>query len=277
MSIKKLTLIFTVLLFTLFSQAQTKKNFYFFTWGYNRAVYTKSNIHFTGDNYDFTLKKVVAKDRPTHLDNTTIFGTYLNPKFLTIPQFNCHFGRKFKDKWAVSIGWDHMKYVMSANQIVQITGDIATEVSNPKIPTNQYAGHYEGQNIQLTKDFLTFEHTDGYNIVSVDVDRFFNLYRSNYQHLAITANCGAGIAMVVPRSDVRLFGVGANHPWNISGEGLLVKAGLQCHFSKYFYIEAVAKSGATYLQAIPTTGRKGDIAKQAIGFLEGVVQLGVKI
>ena len=257
--------------------AQADKKYYFVTWGYNNSAYAKSDIHFSGEGYKFTLENVAAKDRQTPLDGKSLFGTYLNIKALTIPQFNCHFGKRLSEKWAVMVGWDHMKYVMTTNQDVKIRGSVNQNVSSPAIDTKNYAGVYDGQTIKLSPDFLGFEHTDGYNVVSIDVERYFPLYRTDYQHFSILGTLGAGVAMVVPRSDVRLFGVGANHPWNISGEGVLLKTGLQIHFTKRLFLEAVGKMGYTYLHAIPTTGRKGDKATQGIGFVEGVLQLGFKI
>ena len=257
--------------------AQADKKYYFITWGYNNSAYTKSNINFSGEGYKFTLDKVVAKDRQTPLDTKSLFDTYLNIKSLTIPQFNCHIGKRLSEKWAVMLGWDHMKYVMTTNQEAKIHGKINQFVSSPAIDTKNYAGTYDGQTIKLSPDFLTFEHTDGYNVASIDMERYFGLYRPDYQHFSIIGTLGAGIAMVIPRSDVRLFEVGANHPWNISGEGILLKTSVQFHFTKRLFLEAAGKTGYTYLHAIPTTGRKGDKATQGIGFIEGVLQLGFKL
>ena len=273
--------IFSLILFlgclsnTIFAQAD--KQYFFVTWGYNNSAYTKSDINFSGIGYKFTLENVIAKDRQTPLDGKSLFDTYLNIKTLTIPQFNCHFGKRVSEKWAFMVGWDHMKYVMLTNQEVKIRGEIGQSVSSPNIDTKNYARTYDGQTIKLSPDFLTFEHTDGYNVVSIDAERYFSLYRSNEKYFNMVGTLGAGVAMVVPRSDVRLFGTGANHPWNISGEGILLKTGLQIHFTKRIFLEAAGKTGFTYLHNIPTTGRKGDKATQGIGFIEGVLQLGFKI
>jgi hypothetical protein len=270
-----LTLFLSCFSNTIFAQAD--KKYFFITWGYNNSSYAKSDIHFSGIGYKFTLENVIAKDRQTPLDSKSLFGTYLNIKTLTIPQFNCHFGKRVSEKWAFMLGWDHMKYVMLTNQEVKIRGTIDKSVSSPAIDTKNYAGIYDGQTIKLSPDFLTFEHTDGYNVVSIDAERYFPLYRPDKNYFSVLGTLGAGVAMVVPRSDVRLFGVGENHPWNISGEGFLIKTGLQIHFTKRLFLEAVGKTGFTYLHAIPTTGRKGDKATQGIGFIEGVLQLGFKI
>ena len=62
-------------------------------WGYNVSAYTKSDLRFVGQGYDFTLKNSVAKDNPSP------FGAaYFDPKRITVPQFNARIGYYFKNK-----------------------------------------------------------------------------------------------------------------------------------------------------------------------------------
>lgn len=44
-----------------------RKGTWSFQWGYNRDSYTQSDISFHGPGYNFTLKDVVAKDKPENL------------------------------------------------------------------------------------------------------------------------------------------------------------------------------------------------------------------
>ncbi len=44
-----------------------KKGTFYVYWGWNRSLYTNSDISFQGPNYDFTLEKVAAADRPSPL------------------------------------------------------------------------------------------------------------------------------------------------------------------------------------------------------------------
>ncbi|MGZ5262889.1 MAG: hypothetical protein ACXWCF_03755, partial [Kaistella sp.] len=46
----------------------SKKGQLFIFWGWNRAGFTNSDIHFEGNGYNFTLENVVAHDRPSELD-----------------------------------------------------------------------------------------------------------------------------------------------------------------------------------------------------------------
>lgn len=75
-------------------------------WGWNRGWYTNSDISFKGNDYDFNLNKVVAKDRQTPFS----LNSYLNPTLITIPQYNFRIGYFISENYDISFGADHMKY-----------------------------------------------------------------------------------------------------------------------------------------------------------------------
>ena len=89
------------------AEKNTNKGKFFFYWGWNRANFSVSDIHFTGDNYDFTLRNVKAKDRQTPFS----FNDYLNPVNITIPQNNYRIGYFLKEHYTISLGVDHMKWL----------------------------------------------------------------------------------------------------------------------------------------------------------------------
>src|SRR5690349_3137172 len=130
-------LIFTLVLFSTFLCGQhpvpPKTIKAYFHWGYNRAVYHTSNIHYSGGNdFDFTVHDVVATDCPDKFSED-----YLNPVKFTIPQFSFRVGVLINDKWSISGGWDHLKYRIKNGQTVKISGFIS-ENSGGK-----YAGNYD--------------------------------------------------------------------------------------------------------------------------------------
>ena len=67
-----------------------------------RAAFSKSDIHFKGNGYDFVLHNVVAHDRPSDLS-----WDYINPKEVSIPQFNFRYSYFIKDNLAIVIAQDH--------------------------------------------------------------------------------------------------------------------------------------------------------------------------
>src|SRR5690606_15428479 len=88
----------------------SNKGKFFVSWDGNRETFSKSDIRFKGENYDFTIKDASAKDKPKgwHID-------YINPSRITIPQTNVKFGYFISDHYKISLGVDHMKYVMNRN------------------------------------------------------------------------------------------------------------------------------------------------------------------
>jgi len=253
-------------------RTESNKGKFFVHWGYNFSSYAKSDINFSGPGYDFTLLGVTAADRPTKLGTT-----YIDPSRLTIPQFNFHFGYFFKDNYSISLGWDHMKYVVDIPQTVRIKGFIDPEISKPGISTGDWAGQYNGEEVTLVDSVLKFEHTDGYNFAAIGIERYDDIWVSRSGKQSLNTEVGLEAGLLVPRTDVRLFGVGDNHYWNVAGYGFAGKIGLQYHMLKWLYLQGSFKSGFTDLNNINTTGRKGiDNAKQTIWFFENYWTIGFK-
>ena len=77
---------------------------------------SKTNLHFTGPDYDFTFYDIKGSDRPSKPG-----WVYLNPTTFTIPQYNFRVGYSLTDRLAVSGGIDHLKYVAEGNQMTSIS------------------------------------------------------------------------------------------------------------------------------------------------------------
>lgn len=268
--------LFSLFSLTSFSQQTNKKGSYYITWGYNRSCYANSDIRFVGPGYDFTLLNAKALDFPTPIRD---FKTYVNPELLSIPQFNFHAGYFIKDNLSISIGWDHMKYVVTDDQIVRVTGFINPQTSTPAISVNPaYVGTFNQTPLELDPDeFVHLEHTDGYNYASIEIEHYKSLFQSKKSRFAIDWIRGVGIGALVPRSDVHVFGVGKNNYWNLAGGGASLKTGLKFNFSKLLFFETTIKTGATKLWDIRTTGRSVDHAEQTIYFMEFYGALGFTI
>ena len=248
----------------------SRKGEWFLHWGWNFSWYDTSNINFKGPGYDFTLKNVTAKDRPSKISTD-----YINPTELTTPQFNFRFGFFIKDNYSISLGWDHMKYVMDVPQTVKVDGYINPTISSPAIATGAYAGVYKNTSLTINADMLTYEHTDGFNYVSIEVERYDDIWVAKSHKNMLTMETGVGVGAMIPRTDVRLFGVGENNFWNFAGYGISAKAGLKFHFTKKFYIQNTTKIGFADMWAVNTTGRNDiDKASQTIRYLENFTALG---
>nr|WP_286494238.1 hypothetical protein [Empedobacter brevis] len=255
---KYISVMFLVaLVATTFGQGKNNKGKFYIYWGWNHAQYTKSDIQFKGNGYDFTLDNVAAHDRQTS------FGMkYFRPGSMTIPQYNFRLGYFVSDNWNISFGIDHMKYVMDQDQVVKMNGSINTG--------SEFDGNYNQIDKKLTEDFLTFEHTDGLNYANLEVRRFDNI-----QHFPITKNgkgidvnvtAGLGAGVLYPRSNVKLMGNERYDEFHLAGFATAAMVGINFTFWDYFFIQAEMKGGYANMNDIRTTANKSDKAKQDFFF-----------
>lgn len=258
---RKLILVITLLLFITELKAQeieafSKKGYkgkVFLYWGWNRDGFSKSNIHFKGDDYDFTLKKVVAHDKPSEYSAVE----YINPTDVTIPQYNYRVGYYFTDKYSLSFGFDHMKYVMTQDQVVTIDGKIANSYTS-------FDGVYNNEDIVLTENFLMLEHTDGLNYLNLELRRHERLW--NYRKIGLDFIGGIGAGMMVPRTDATLLGKRRHDEFHIAGYGLDALVGLKAQLGNTLFIQTEFKGGFINMPDIRTTYSTSDKASQNFFF-----------
>ena len=237
--------------------AYPKNTFYAF-WGWNRNYYTNSNIHFKGNDYDFKLKQVKAHDKVS----TFGYRNYFQLNRVTIPQTNFRIGWFFKDNMAISIGVDHMKYVMDQDQTVGITGKVKSGFEN-RITDGQ---------VKLTDDFLMFEHTDGLNYINAEFEYFYNFYE--YKFLKINGLVGGGIGFLLPKTNSTLMGEERHDDFHLAGFGLNSKLGIDLLFWNHFFVRSELKEGYINMPSIRTTSSKSDKASQHFWFASANILFG---
>ncbi|MDF2448321.1 MAG: hypothetical protein K0R26_825 [Bacteroidota bacterium] len=215
------------------SQEKKKGNFYAL-WGYTRCWFSKSDIHFkdrsntyhevTGryNDYDFTIYDAKAKDRPD-------FNQIKDVANITIPQFVLHIGYYFNNKQDIGVefNYDHAKYVVVNNHTVRVKGS--------------FNGQYVDKDTILDPDnFLHFEHTDGANFFMLNFLKRWKLYEpSSKFNLGYVVKPGAGI--VVPKTDVTIFGERLNNKYHVAGWIAGIETGLRCEFLKHGVFELTGK------------------------------------
>jgi hypothetical protein len=247
--------------------AKTNKGEIYGFWGWNRGWFTNSDIHFTGDAYDFTLTDVVATDRQTAFDA----GVYFGITTITIPQTNFRIGYFITENIDVSFGVDHMKYVMVELQETQITGTINNGTD--------FDGTYNNTPYSIDQNFLKFEHTDGLNYLNVEVTYNKNVLdlfhiKNNPSKIEINYLAGAGLGAMMPKSNVTLMNKIRHDEFHFSGYGLGAKVGLNITFYNYFFIRSEYKGGFINMPDIRTTPDPSDRASQHFWFTQLNINFG---
>ena len=232
------------LLFSGFSQrrnkAKPKKSFnagaIFFHWGYNRDFYTKSDINFTGPGYDFTLQDCQAEDRQESLS----YENYFKFNNITIPQYNIRIGYMIKKNWAISLGFDHMKYILKDNLPYQLSGTI-----NPGVDLEaNWSGTYINEPVIIQEATFHYENSNGLNYIRAEVSRVDQWYRQrNSAWFAVSSLFGAGAGAIVSMNDFTFAGRKSLETQSLSGMALSLHADLRLEFFRHFYIQPGIGSG----------------------------------
>lgn len=208
-------------------------------WGYNRDIFSRSDIHFTNGNaYDFTLHNARATDQP---DFASFFSSPLD---ITIPQNSFRIGVYLnrRNTWAIELNFDHAKYVVYDNQTLRVTGQIA--------------GQALDKDTIVRLNFIHLEHTNGANFYHINyVHQRYLLEGKNFGRLSYLLKGGAGL--VVPRSDVRIFGKRLDNEYHVAGYCISAEAGMRYYPLRNFFLELNIKAGfANYLNALGVDGGK---------------------
>ncbi len=245
----------------------TNKGTIFVQWGYNRTHYTKSNLQVVGPGYDLTLNGAKAIDRPEPFSARN----YLNPSNITIPQFNLRAGYYFKKGWAISLGYDHYKYVLKSNTQVNLSGTI-----EPGIDTvSNWSGVYSGAPITTDYKKFHYENTNGMNFIRVELTRSYPVYKPRKGPFEIVGNLGLSAGTILSVNDFNFAGKFDRVTTSLSGYGIAAETSLRFEFFKHIYLQTSLNSGFVHQLKVRTRpSDASSYARQALGFIEYNVLIG---
>ena len=236
----------------------------FISWGYNRSAYTRSTINFTGAGYDFSLKGVKATDRPS-----TKLSEYFNPTKITIPQFNIRAGYNFKNYWNISVGYDHLKYVMVHGQEYLLNGRI-----NGGIDPN-WSGNLSDKVVVTNDKDFHYENSNGMNYIRVELTKVRNIVRNRRDNFTMSYLLGVSSGAILSFNDFTFGGKKDVATVSLSGIGLSGHAGMRFEFFKYVFLQTNVAAGVLKQISVRTRANEySAIAKQTFGYVEGNIVLG---
>lgn len=241
-----------------------RKGKLFASWGYNRSSYSLSNIRLWGDGYDFTIKDAVAKDRQTKFDPKV----YFNPSLLTIPQYNLRVGYYLTNHLSLSVSVDHMKYVLDNSQIATVDGSISTSASTV------WADDYENELMPISGDFVKYEHTDGLNIVYLELDYNDLFFETANRKFAIDLVAGVGLGGAIPKTNARIFDTFGTDEFHLAGGSINANVGVKLFFFKKIFLHPAVKVGYVSLPDVITNTAGNDKASQNFSYFQANMTLG---
>lgn len=230
-------------------------------WGWNRSNYSNSTIHFKGSDHDFTLKDVQATDLQTNTGLSDIFKYYLNPAEITIPQTNLRVAYQLNGDTAIALNLDHMKYVVVQDQSVAISGQIKGVAQS-------------GQQV-IADNWLNFEHTDGLNIVSIELEKQKKVDWFGTDRAKVFGLVGVGIVIPKTNATMHMIGQTRNDQFYVSGWSVGAGAGLEVDLTKSVFLRSAYKFGYVDLPDVVTSAR-GDKASHSFTYNELLIAVGYR-
>ena len=252
---------FLVNLVPFFVAAQSKhsnrKGEFYFSWGYNKEWYTRSNVHVVqpelGNNY--TFRNIRAHDNPGW--DKGIFD-----RAMTIPQYNYRIGYFFnKEKGlAIEINFDHTKYIID-HQDAHYKGMKGGKAVDSSIAFTQENGFYY---------FLN----NGANFLLFNIVKRWGLYQSSNSNFKLDALGKAGVGPVIPHVENSFFGNKNKPHFQIGGWNVGVETAIKATFFNTVFLEVSQK--VDYARYSNLKIYKGT-AKHAFGTYELIANLGFTI
>ena len=224
---------------SLFSQKKKRKvsnekGTIFISWGYNRSTYTKSNLKLQGQGYNFDMQYVKARDNQSPLNS----GDYSLTK-LSVPQYNFKIGYYYKQKWSISLGVDHMKYIFSDNNKVVVSGNLSYQSKYVSLGNNINYGSAPIllKNITTDRDVFHYENSKGLNYIHGELGLSEKLFVADKKgDIIISSNVGFGAGLLLSYTNLLFDGVQHETTKSLSGYGLSTFAGLRLEFLKRIYL-----------------------------------------
>ncbi|MES2002974.1 MAG: hypothetical protein V4450_00530 [Bacteroidota bacterium] len=244
------------------SHAQEKKKErkgeLYFSWGYNKEWYTRSNVRVTQPslNNQYTLNSVHSHDHPGWDE-----GLFTAP--ISIPQYNYRLGYFFNKKkgLAFEINFDHTKHIIQDGQNIRLSGTLGGRRVDSTINFSEGNGFYYYLN-------------NGANFLLFNIVKRWNWQESKSGQFKLDALGKAGIGPLIPHVQNSFFGK-ANEPgFQIGGWNMGVEAAVRATFYKHVFLEFSNK-----LDYARYSGLKvyQGTAKQAFGTYELILSLGFTI
>jgi len=181
-----------------------------------------------------------------------------------VPQFDVRIGYNFKRNWALSFGYEHMKYVMKHGPTYYLSGTISPGIDQ----ATGWSGTYSGYSVVTNESTFHYENTNGLNYINVQLTNVFKIYQSEKGNFALTTLMGVGAGPILSYNDFTFAGEKSMETVSLSGVGASGHFGLRAEFFKHVFVAANLQGGFIGQYRVKTRPNDYDShAKQA--FLYG--------
>jgi len=263
---------FSILLFSsgfTYSQRKTKlntngKGTLFGNIGYNRSVYSSSDVNFSSTNYEFVAKGMSFSDNEEEVG----IGKYFNS---SSPQFNFHLGFFVANKWAITLGMDRLNYFSRANQNITLDGAFSPDAHS------DFSGPYQNEEVVLNRNQLYLQQNGGVNYVRVGLLRVDQLYKSRKAEFAINTIAGVSIGALFSGLDYTFDDYTVQNVTSLSGFGVSGHLGLRLDLFQHVFLQMSVSGGLLNQGNIQLTTSSTAMASHKMGYISPEISVGFNV
>jgi len=143
--------------------------------------------------------------------------------------------------------------------------------------SKKYAGTHLRETVTLEPNLLQFEHTNGLNLVSLDIEYLqpvWNIYKHKFW---LKWNFGLGGVWVITKTDVKILNDGIDNEFHLSGYSLAAKTGPRLEFWHWGFLAAEVKGGYMTLPSVLIQNNEPKRANHNFSFVQVSVVAGLQI
>lgn len=228
-------------LFNSTKKISSAKGTFWAAWGYHRSFYTDSDLHIKDSKSDFTLRNAQASDDPGNK-----FSDYFDFSKSFKPQFNLRAGYYYMDRYAFSLGYDHMKYILDDGNQVLLDGYVDSTLNNAI-----WSGNYKNKAVVTNRTDFHYQN-NGLDYIRLELNRTDKLYQSHSKYFAISSHFGLGFGVLISKNTYIFPAQNENATTSISGYALTANAGLRFEFFRHIFILPQLSGGSMNQRAVRT-------------------------
>ncbi len=252
-------MLLTFITFNALAQKTERKGEFYFSWGYNKAYYTRTDVSISqpslGNNFTFINTKLV--DNPG-------WDKALLTLALSIPQYNYRIGYFIdKDKdLAFEINFDHTKALFKNDQTVHMVGTF-----NNRPIDSSFVFSKTGAGNSRNYYYLN----NGANFLLFNIVKRKKFTNWSTKNIAIDGLAKVGIGPVIPHVENSLFGQKNDQGFQFGGWNTGIEYALRSTLKKHLYLEFAGKIDYAYYYGLDVYQGK---AKHSLSTLEFILNLG---
>ena len=241
------------------SQKTERKGEFYFSWGYNKDFYTKTNVSISQPslNNNFTFKNTTLVDHPGW--DEALFNVALS-----IPQYNYRIGYFLnKEKnLAIEINFDHTKALFKNDQTVNLVGTYhGRQIDSSFI--------FSKTGIGTSKNYYYLNN--GANFLLFNIVKRTRFNKNTKSAFDVDGLAKIGIGPLIPHVENCLFGEKNTQLFQFGGWNTGVEYAIRSTYKKHLYLEFAGKLDYAYYYGLHVY--EGS-AKQSFGTLEFILNLG---